>query len=127
MSTSLLPVLSSTVDTLRPIIYGRHMAERQESETFQKWLDGLRSEQAMARIIVQVERLAEAGHGDVRYLGDKLHELRIHFGPGYRIYFLMDPGCFLLCGGTKGTQERDIRRARRLAKELQDDQGNDRR
>lgn len=119
-------LVSSLVDTLGPVIYGRHMAERQESDTFQEWLDDLPSEQALARIIVQVERLAETGHGDVRYLGDKIYEPRIHHGPGYRIYFVRNPGYFLLCGGTKGTQSRDITRARRLAKELQDDQGNDR-
>lgn len=101
------------------------MVERQETETFQDWLDGLRSDQALARIVVHVDRLVDAGYGDVKYLGDKLNELRIDHGPGYRVYFARVPGYLLLCGGTKRTQERDIRRARRLLKEIQDAQGND--
>ena len=118
--------MSPLVDILGPVTYGRRMVAKQESDTFRKWLDDLPSEQALARIIVQVERLAETGHGDTKYLGGKIHELRIHHGPGYRIYFLRNRGYFLLCGGTKGTQARDIRRAHKLAKELQDDQENNR-
>ncbi|MDE0698346.1 MAG: type II toxin-antitoxin system RelE/ParE family toxin [Boseongicola sp.] len=101
------------------------MVERQETETFQDWLDGLRSDQAVARIVVHVDRLVDAGHGDVKYLGEKLNELRIHHGPGYRVYFARVPDYLLLFGGTKDTQERDIRRARRLLKEILDARGND--
>ena len=103
------------------------MAERNESETFQKWLDGLRNDQALAQNIVQVERLVETGKGDVKHLGEEIYELRIHRRPGYRVYFIIwETNYFLLCGGTKGTQSRDINRARGLAKELQDDKGTDR-
>jgi putative addiction module killer protein len=89
---------------------------RRTSE-FDKWLKKLRDSQAVARILTRVKRLAIGNPGDNRYLGE-VSEMRIDYGPGYRVYF-KDTGkeiIILLCGGDKTTQEADIARARELAK-----------
>jgi putative addiction module killer protein len=89
---------------------------RRTSE-FDHWLKKLRDSQIVARILTRVKRLAEGNPGDNRYLGE-VSEMRIDYGPGYRVYF-KDTGkeiVILLCGGDKTTQEADIARARELAK-----------
>jgi putative addiction module killer protein len=88
---------------------------RRTSE-FDKWLKKLRDSDASARILVRIKRLAEGNPGDNRFLGD-ISELRIDYGPGYRVYF-KDTGTeiiILLCGGDKTTQQTDIARARVFA------------
>ena len=87
-----------------------------KTSVFQKWLDGLRDNQARYRILTRIKRLEEGNPGDCRFLGD-ISELRIHYGAGYRVYF-KDTGkeiIILLCGGDKTTQQTDIERARRMA------------
>ena len=87
-----------------------------ETESFIKWFVKLRDIQAKARISSRIARLAEGNSGDSRFLGD-ISELRIDYGPGYRVYY-KDTGkeiIILLCGGDKSTQEADIRRARIIA------------
>jgi putative addiction module killer protein len=82
----------------------------------QKWLQNLRDPQARARIYNRVKRLAEGNPGDNRFLGD-ISEMRIDYGPGYRIYF-KDTGkeiILLLCGGDKSTQQSDSVMAREIA------------
>jgi putative addiction module killer protein len=89
---------------------------RRTSE-FDKWFKKLRDSQIKARILARVKRLAEGNPGDNRFLGE-VSEMRIDYGPGYRVYF-KDTGkeiIILLCGGDKTTQEADIARARELAK-----------
>lgn len=88
-----------------------------ESETFKRWLRGLRDVRARARIALRVRRLASGNAGDVKPAGDGLSELRINYGPGYRVYF-MRRGTVLvivLCGGDKRTQHADIEEAKRIA------------
>lgn len=90
---------------------------------FDKWLRKLPDRRAAARIASRVRRL-EYGHlGDVKQLADTgLGELRLDYGPGYRLYFLRRHSTLVrLCGGHKDTQKRDIERARNMAKELQND------
>jgi putative addiction module killer protein len=95
--------------------------EIQETETFSDWLQALRDSQAKARIAARVRRLAFGNPGDVRPVGEGVSELRIHYGPGYRVYYLQRGTLLivLLCGGDKSTQDRDIETARRLAKETE--------
>lgn len=97
------------------------MIEIRETETFSSWLTALRDDQARARIAVRIRRLAFGNPGDVKPVGEGVSELRIHHGPGYRVYFVQRGTLLivLLCGGDKSTQERDIATAKRLAKEIQ--------
>ena len=92
------------------------MKEIRRSSVFDNWLKKLRDSRARDRIYRRIERLAEGNPGDSRFLGD-ISELRIDYGPGYRVYY-KDTGkeiIILLCGGDKTTQTRDIERARRIA------------
>jgi len=96
------------------------MLEIRKTETFAKWLDGLRDIHARARVQVRVERLAEGNPGDVRPVGEGISELRINYGPGYRVYYTMHGRVvvILLAGGDKRTQAADIKTALRLARNL---------
>ena len=91
-----------------------------KTETFTKWLDGLRDVRARARIQVRIERLAAGHAGDVAPVGEGVSELRIDQGPGYRVYFKQHGSdvVILLAGGDKRTQPSDIRTALRLARNL---------
>jgi len=87
---------------------------------FQNWLDALRDRRAQARIAARL-RLAEAGNlGDWKSVGEEVSEMRVHFGPGYRLYFTRRGRLLIvmLAGGDKSSQARDIRRAQRILKEL---------
>lgn len=91
-----------------------------QTETFRKWRARLKDERARGLIASRLDRLAFGHVGDARCVGQGVHELRIHYGPGYRIYFQRrgDSIVVLLCGGTKGEQAMDIEAAQRLANEL---------
>ncbi|TGD74776.1 type II toxin-antitoxin system RelE/ParE family toxin [Mangrovimicrobium sediminis] len=82
------------------------MYQVQQTDVFSKWLSKLRDRQAIARILVRIESLRQGNTGDSKSLGSGLHELRIHFGPGYRVYFARKAGLvvLLLCGGDKSSQ-----------------------
>lgn len=95
--------------------------EIRETEVFSAWLRGLGDSQARARIAARVRRLAFGNPGDVKPVGEGISELRIHYGPGYRVYFIQRGAVLilLLCGGDKSTQSKDIGLAKRLAKETE--------
>ena len=94
------------------------MPEVVESATFRRWIRGLRDRVAVARINARLRNVSLGNVGDARSVGDGLFELRVHHGPGYRIYFLREGSAVvLLRGGDKGSQHRDIGRAGRLARE----------
>jgi putative addiction module killer protein len=101
--------------------YNHCVIEIRETLVFHDWLRELRDIQAKARIAARTRRLAFGNPGDVRPAGEGVSELRIHYGPGYRVYFVQRGVLFilLLCGGDKSTQERDIEMAKRLAKEME--------
>ena len=84
------------------------------SEPFTQWLRGLRDGTTRNRIRQRIARIRLGNFGDTRSVGDGVYELRIHFGPGYRVYFGRSGAevVILLCGGDKGSQDRDIERAR---------------
>ena len=96
------------------------MIELRKTEVYAKWLDSLRDPRARARVLARVERLAGGNPGDVRPVGEGVSELRIDYGPGYRVYFRRQGHTvvILLAGGDKSTQSRDIRTALRLARNL---------
>ena len=93
------------------------MAELLKTETFDKWLNGLRDLKAMARINVRLDRLVEGNPGDVKSVGAGISELRIDYGPGYRVYYIQHGFMIivLLCGGDKGSQTKNIKKAKELA------------
>lgn len=97
-----------------------------QSELFKRWLKKLKDERGKAKIISRVHQLACGLPGDVKYLGKGVSELRIHSGPGYRVYFHQsgDELVLLLIAGSKSTQSRDITKAQSLLMDWQADGGN---
>ena len=96
------------------------MIEIRKFGQFAKWLDNLRDVQAKARVLVRIERLASENAGDVKPVGEGISEIRIDYGPGYRVYFTKRGSelIILLAGGDKSSQSRDIKAALRLAQNL---------
>ena len=96
------------------------MVEIRKTEHFANWLDSLRDIQAKARVLVRIERLASGNAGDVKPVGEGVSEMRISYGPGYRVYFIQRGSelIILLAGGDKSSQSRDIKAAIRLAQNL---------
>ena len=90
-----------------------------QSATFKRWLEGLQDRRAVARIGVRLRGVSMGNLGDARTVGGGVSEMRIHSGPGYRLYFTRKGASVivLLCGGDKGSQRRDIERARRIAQD----------
>lgn len=96
------------------------MIEIQQTPEYADWFAGLRDRQAKTRIDARLRRISLGNLGDVKPAGDGLSELRIHYGPGYRLY-LVQRGpqlIILLAGGDKSTQDSDIKRAKKLASEI---------
>ena len=96
------------------------MYEIRKTDTYVKWLDNLHDIRARARVLARVERLAAGNPGDVKPVGEGVSEMRIDYGPGYRVYFTMRGSMvlILLAGGDKRTQTADIKTALRLARNL---------
>lgn len=96
------------------------MFEICKTQTFVQWLDELLDVQARARVLARIKRLEEGNAGDVMQVGEGVSEMRIHYGPGYRVYFVRRGRqvIVLLAGGTKRTQSTDMRTALRLARNL---------
>jgi putative addiction module killer protein len=94
--------------------------EIRQTECFARWFDGLRDRQARARILVRIRRLSLGGLGDAKHLGGGVLELRVDYGPGYRIYVTRRGRTVfvLLAGGDKRTQAGDIAKAKQLARDL---------
>jgi putative addiction module killer protein len=93
------------------------MLELVRSATFDTWLRGLRDARARARIAARLDRVADGNFGDVKPVGHGISELRIDYGPGYRVYFIQRGSVLVvvLAGGDKRTQHADIQTARRIA------------
>ena len=94
------------------------MIEVIESATFKRWIRGLRDRNAVARINARLRNVSLGNVGDAKPVGGGIFEMRVHHGPGYRLYFLREgTRVVVLCGGDKGSQQRDVERAGRLAKD----------
>jgi putative addiction module killer protein len=93
-----------------------------QSSVFAEWLGGLKDEIGKARILHRMAQAALGNFGDCKPVGDGISEMRIQYGPGYRVYFVRHGAVVyvLLCGGDKSTQSRDIAKAKRLAKTLKE-------
>ena len=100
--------------------YSLTMLEIRKTAAFDAWLSGLRDRQARARINIRIDRLTLGNRGDVKPVGSGVSELRIDYGPGYRVYFVRQGTALvvLLTGGDKRTQDRDIKTALELAHNL---------
>jgi putative addiction module killer protein len=87
------------------------------TKEFATWLSDLRDRQGRAKILARIDRLEEGNPGKTRSVGAGVVEMKIDFGPGYRVYFVQrgDVVVVLLCGGDKSTQDNDIKRAKALA------------
>jgi len=94
--------------------------EIRQTVVFTEWLKKLNDSNARARILLRLRRVSLGNLGDVSLIGGGVSELRIHYGPGYRVYFTTkgDTIVILLCGGDKSTQAKDIAKAQKMAKEI---------
>lgn len=98
------------------------MIQIQQTEAYVEWFSGLRDRVARARIDIRIRRLSLGNAGNAKPVGDGVSELRVDYGPGYRIYFVQrgEVVIVLLAGGDKSTQDKDIRNAKVLAKDLKE-------
>ena len=99
------------------VYYSYHMVELIKSSNFDSWFSRLKDRRAVAKIAARIDRLAVGNPGDVKPIGNGLTEMRIDYGPGYRVYYMQRGQIVivLLCGGDKSTQARDIEQAKDLA------------
>ncbi len=109
--------LVQIIDGVKTTVYNRPMLELVKSATFDAWFRGLRDMRARVRIAARLDRVAEGNFGDVKPVGHGISELRIDYGPGYRVYFMQRGSVLVvvLAGGDKRTQPIDIKTARRIA------------
>lgn len=96
------------------------MLEVQKTDEFDEWLSSLADQKAQAKIASRIECLGFGNPGDVKPVGEGVSEMRVPYGPGYRVYFKQTDKTvvLLLCGGDKSTQQKDIKRAKEIAAEL---------
>lgn len=97
------------------------MIEVRQTEIFEQWFEGVRDHLARKHIGRRIARLQIGLFGDCKFLGDKLFEVRIDHGPGYRLYFVHegDTVVILLCGGIKRTQDSDIAKAKEMTAQME--------
>ncbi|HAN26353.1 MULTISPECIES: type II toxin-antitoxin system RelE/ParE family toxin [Halieaceae] len=97
------------------------MYEVYKTDEFARWFKKLRDRQAKSRILARIDRLEQGHFGDVESVGDGVSELRVFYGPGYRIYFTRRSSVvvILLSGGDKSSQSKDIAKAKELAQQLE--------
>ena len=103
------------------------MVEVVTTDEFDAWLRKLKDRQGKLRILERIDRLANGNPGHVKPVGQGVSELRLTYGPGYRVYYLQEADrlILLLCGGDKSTQQKDIDKAHRLADEWREDEDRD--
>lgn len=108
------------VDITPPVIYSSQMVEIRQTDRFRIWFEALRDRQARARINVRIRRLQEGNPGQHRQIGASVLELKIDYGPGYRLYCAPRGNelVILLVGGDKSSQSADIYLAQAMAKEI---------
>jgi len=96
------------------------MMEVRQTSIFSRWFGVLRDDRARLRIVARIRRMELGNPGDVKAVGDGVSEMRVDYGPGYRVYFTKtgDTVTILLCGGDKSSQSRDIALAKMMAKEI---------
>jgi putative addiction module killer protein len=99
---------------------GERVYEVRETEIFSTWMIGLRDPKTRAKIALRIDRLARGNPGDAEPVGEGISEMRIHYGPGYRVYYTKVGQLIvlLLCGGNKKTQAADIRSAKAMRRRI---------
>jgi putative addiction module killer protein len=117
--------LSFNLDKPANVLYEGHSFRISETSEFTKWLSSLRDLRAVTKIADRLKRAANGNFGDVKSAGNGISEMRIDYGPGYRVYFFQRNNelVVLLCGGDKRTQQSDIAFAKRLKAEIERDNG----
>ncbi len=98
------------------------MVAVRRTEHFDRWLRDLKDRRARVKVLARIDRLIAGNPGDVAPVGDGISELRVHFGPGYRVYFQKRGGelIILLAGGDESSQSRDIQLAKNLAASIEE-------
>lgn len=121
MPNALCTTVRFFVDDFRRVYYSTRVIDILQTPEFSKWLHKLKDRAAKVRILERLERVRTGNIGDHKPLGGGLHEMRLTYGPGYRVYYAMDGQTVivLLVGGNKSTQSKDIEKAREIWKELQ--------
>ena len=106
----------------KAVAYALQMPTIKRTDEFSNWLRDLRDIRARAKVLARIDRLSLGNPGDIAPVGDGVSEMRIHYGPGYRVYYIQrgEEIVVLLCGGDKGSQASDIKTAKKLASELED-------
>lgn len=96
------------------------MYEVEKTAEFDEWLKALTDQRAVAKIVSRIERLGQGNPGDVKAVGEGISEMRVQYGPGYRVYYKQTGKTIMLmlCGGDKASQDKDIKRAKDIAAEL---------
>jgi putative addiction module killer protein len=114
--------IPKNVDHQKNVAYTLHMPAVKRTDEFSTWIKNLRDARAKVKILARIDRLALGNPGDVAPVGEGVSEMRIHFGPGYRVYFVQrgEEVVVLLCGGDKASQSADIAEAKKLAANLED-------
>lgn len=114
------------IDKTPSVLYKGQVFQIRESMEFANWFEAMRDRRASAKIADRIRRAGDGNFGDVKHAGGGLSEMRIDYGPGYRVYFSQRGSelIILLCGGDKDTQGRDIKRAKQLKSELDRDPRN---
>jgi putative addiction module killer protein len=114
------------LDFTRSVLYKGQSFQLAETDEFHRWLGSLADRRAMARIVDRLKRASNGNFGDVKPVGSGVSEMRIDYGPGYRVYFFRRGKelVILLCGGDKRTQDADIAKAKRLKGEIERSGGN---
>jgi putative addiction module killer protein len=116
---------SDDLDPAPNVLYKGQTFQLAETDVFHRWLGSLADRRAMARIVDRLKRASNGNFGDVKPAGSGVSEMRIDYGPGYRVYFFRRRKelVILLCGGDKKTQKADIAEAKRLKGEIEQSGG----
>lgn len=109
------------IDTSKPVLYKGQAFQLAETDEFHHWLGSLADRRAKARIIDRIKRASNGNFGDAKSVGSGVTEMRIDYGPGYRVYFFRRGKelVILLCGGDKKSQQADIAKAMRMKEEIE--------
>lgn len=118
--------MTKRIDKSSNVLYEGHVFQIRETMEFAKWFDALGDRKASAKIVDRIRRAGDGNFSDVKHAGSGVSELRINYGPGYRVYFSQRGKelVLLLCGGDKSTQDRDIKHAKKLKSGLDSGSGN---
>ena len=109
------------LDPIKPVLYKGQAFQLAETDEFHHWLGSLSDRRAATRIIDRIKRASNGNFGDAKSVGSGVSEMRIDYGPGYRVYFFRRGKelVVLLCGGDKKSQQADIARAVRMKEEIE--------